>query len=138
MVMGAWLLLAVLLNTPVLQRWFSSALCEFLGKISYALYLTHYLILWSVTCTLFLWLSPQLGYVAAAWTSFILSLPLMAVIAYGCYRWVDQGAVGFSKWLYTRFFRHGYVAAASVLSNLQQRFARRVSRLSPSRLGNVG
>jgi peptidoglycan/LPS O-acetylase OafA/YrhL len=59
---GAAILYAVLLNST-LQRWLSSPLSRWMGKISFSLYLVHILVICCFSSWLYLWLSEgtQLG-----------------------------------------------------------------------------
>ena len=55
-IIGAGMIMYVLLNSRWLQNIFSSPVPAFLGKISYSLYLIHFLVISSFTSALFLFL----------------------------------------------------------------------------------
>lgn len=94
----------VLLNSQRMQKAFSSTVPVFLGKISYSLYLVHFLVISSFTCALFLALYPELPYGAAVLTSCILSLLLIVPLSYIFYKYVDTTGVKLSKSFYNRLF----------------------------------
>jgi peptidoglycan/LPS O-acetylase OafA/YrhL len=99
---GAVMIMYVLLNSQWLQKVFSSPVAVFLGKISYSLYLVHFLVISSFTCALFLVLYPVLPYGAAVLTSCFLSLLLILPLSYLFYKHVDTAGVEFSKIVYNR------------------------------------
>jgi peptidoglycan/LPS O-acetylase OafA/YrhL len=72
----------------------------FLGKISYSLYLIHFLVISSFTCAVFLVLYPVLPYGTAALISCFLSLFLIIPLSYLFYKYVDTVGVEFSKLFY--------------------------------------
>ncbi len=101
-ILGAGMIMYVLLNSPWLQNIFSSPVPVFLGKISYSLYLIHFLVISSFTCALFLALYPVLPYAVAVLVSCVLSLLLIIPLSYLFYRYVDMAGVEFSKIFYNR------------------------------------
>jgi peptidoglycan/LPS O-acetylase OafA/YrhL len=101
-VLGAGMVMYVLLNSQWLQNIFSSPVPVFLGKISYSLYLIHFLIISSFTCALFLALHSVLPYVAAVLISCTLSVLLIIPLSYLFYRYVDMKGVELSKAFYNR------------------------------------
>ncbi len=101
---GSGMILYVLSNSQWLQKAFSSPVPVFLGKISYSLYLVHFLVISSFTCALFLALYPLLPYSAAVLTSCILSLLLIVLLSYLFYKYVDIAGVELSKNVYNRLF----------------------------------
>jgi peptidoglycan/LPS O-acetylase OafA/YrhL len=101
-ILGAGMVMYVLLNSQWLQKVFSSPVPVFLGKISYSLYLTHFLVLSSFTCALFLTLHQVLPYGTAAFISCILSVLLIIPLSYIFYKYVDMAGVELSKIFYNR------------------------------------
>jgi peptidoglycan/LPS O-acetylase OafA/YrhL len=100
---GAGMIMYVLLNNRSLQNIFSSSVPVFLGKISYSLYLVHFLVICTFTCALFLVLYPVLPYGAAVLVSCISSLLLIIPLSYLFYRYVDTMGVKLSKNFYNWF-----------------------------------
>jgi len=101
-ILGAGMIMYVLLNSLWLQKFFSSPIPVFLGKISYSLYLIHFLIISSFTCALFLALNPILPYWIAAFISCFLSVLLIIPLSYLFYKYVDMTGVELSKTFYDR------------------------------------
>eukprot|EP00698_Gefionella_okellyi_P017842 TRINITY_DN5280_c0_g1_i1.p1 TRINITY_DN5280_c0_g1~~TRINITY_DN5280_c0_g1_i1.p1 ORF type:complete len:513 (+),score=58.89 TRINITY_DN5280_c0_g1_i1:59-1540(+) len=81
---GAPLLVFLTLCSPVLQRVLSTRLCVFLGRISFGLYLTHLLVLSTMTCEVFavLYWGHSWSYDAAVWMALLTSFPPTMVLAY--------------------------------------------------------
>ena len=99
-IIGAGMIMYVLLNSRRLQNFFSSPVPVFLGKISYSLYLIHFLVISSFTCALFLVLYPVLPYGAAVLISCVCSLFLIIPLSYLFYKYVDTAGVELSKLFY--------------------------------------
>lgn len=104
-IIGAGIVMYVLLNSQSLQNIFSSRVPVFLGKISYSLYLVHFLVISSFTCALFLYLYPKLSYGAAFFVSCSLSLLIIIPLSYLFYKHIDMAGVRFSKIFYNRLDR---------------------------------
>lgn len=101
---GAGMIMYVLSNSQRLQKAFSSPVPAFLGKISYSLYLVHFLVISSFTCAMFLSLYQVLPYGAAVLTSCIVSLFLIVPLSYLFYKYIDTAGIKLSKNVYNRLF----------------------------------
>jgi Predicted acyltransferases len=101
-ILGAGMIMYILLNSRWLQNIFSSPIPVFLGKISYSLYLIHFLIISSFTCALFLVLHPVLSYGKAVFVSCILSVLLIIPLSYLFYKYIDIAGVELSKIFYNQ------------------------------------
>jgi peptidoglycan/LPS O-acetylase OafA/YrhL len=101
-ILGAGMIMYVLLNSRWLQNVFSSPVPVFLGKISYSLYLIHFLVISSFTCALFLALHPVLSYGTAALISCVFSVLLIIPLSYLFYKYIDTAGVELSKMFYNR------------------------------------
>lgn len=99
-IIGAGMIMYVLLNSQRLQNIFSSPVPVFLGKISYSMYLIHFLVMSSFTCALFLALYPALAYGTAALISCVCSLFLIIPLSYLFYKYIDMAGVKLSKVFY--------------------------------------
>jgi len=88
------------LHTPRLQTLFATPFARYLGKISFALYLSHYLVLLSFSSAIFKWLHDQLTYDAAVLITVATSLPLMFGLAWLVYWYVDRAAIEMGRVLY--------------------------------------
>jgi peptidoglycan/LPS O-acetylase OafA/YrhL len=97
---GSFLFLLSVLNSPVLQKALSSRVCLFLGKISFSMYLIHYMFIFGLTSYGTVWLTPHLGYAAATILSFVVSMPFMLGLSYVLYWVVDRASVVLSANVY--------------------------------------
>lgn len=114
-ILGAGMIMYVLLHSERLQKVFSSPVPAFLGKISYSLYLVHFLVISSLTCALFLALYPIMPYGAAVIAACLLSLLLIIPVSYLFYKYIDKAGVVLSKYFYYRFFSPCVIACAGYL-----------------------
>jgi peptidoglycan/LPS O-acetylase OafA/YrhL len=87
---GAALVLAAVLISPSLQQFLTKPVFAFLGRISYALYVAHFLILGSLSSWLFLHLLPGLGYHRAFLVAGLVSLGALLAVSQLLTRYVDQ------------------------------------------------
>jgi peptidoglycan/LPS O-acetylase OafA/YrhL len=99
-IIGASIVMYALLNSQGMQKIFSSPLPVFLGKISYSLYLIHFLIISTFTCALFLILYPILPYSLAVFVSCFISLILIIPLSYLFYKYIDLTGLKLSKLFY--------------------------------------
>jgi len=106
-VLGAFLLIAVLLDSRRMQKFFSYKYFLFLGEISFAMYLLHFLILGSFGSFIFLKMEPYFPYTGAVIISFILSLGLIFAASYLMYVHIDKRTARFSHAIYSRLFGQG-------------------------------
>ena len=104
--LGAFFIMIVLLESRKMQKFFSYRYFLFLGEISFAMYLLHFIILGSFTSFVFLRLEPVMPYQYAAGLSFAASLPIIFLASYVVYKYVDRNAVKFSHYVYEKFFHH--------------------------------
>ncbi len=94
--LAAPLILGALLVVPRLQSFFSSKIPRFLGRISFSLYLIHFLILASASSWLFLALAPHAPYNVCGFVTFVVSVALVLVASDWMTRAVDQPAIRLS------------------------------------------
>ncbi len=78
---------------PVLE----SAPCRFLGRLSFAVYLLHFPILFTIVCVAFLAISGGLPYALVVSVSFVIFIALVIPAAIAFERWVDQPSVALSR-----------------------------------------
>ncbi|GIP34511.1 acyltransferase [Paenibacillus sp. J2TS4] len=86
---GAFLLLTVMLSSRLGQRIFASRPLEYLGRVSFSLYLVHFAVLCSFSSLLFLHLSERLVYGWNVLLTTAASLPLIFVLSHLMYAGVD-------------------------------------------------
>lgn len=102
---GAFLIMTVLLETQWLQKIFSAKILLYVGKISYSVYLLHFVVMGSFSSFVFLKLYPLFSYHAAAAITFLLSLPVIFFAAHLSQRYVEKGAWNLSEFAYKKVFR---------------------------------
>lgn len=91
-IFAAFLLIVVLLYGNLLHKWLESKLCMGLGKISFAVYLLHIPILYSLSCKLFLqYYQSTSRYGIAVLISFIVSLACVMGTSWLFNRFVEGG-----------------------------------------------
>lgn len=91
--LGATLMVLGLLGGSRVTKPFASAPCVWLGKVSFALYLTHTLVLMVLSKRLFQLGEPLLGYSTAAIVSSALCVAFSLLLAWVFYRLVDKPSV---------------------------------------------
>lgn len=104
-VLGAIGLVFVIVNTPVLQHVLTSRPALYLGKVSFSLYLTHFLIIGSLSSYLFVKVAPIFGY--------RLGFVLMAAIS-GVIIWLTAD-------LFTTYIDQPSIRLLSMIYNLRTR-----------------
>ncbi|MGE7795266.1 acyltransferase family protein [Lysinibacillus fusiformis] len=103
---GAILILIVLLNSTSLQKVFSSKAFEYLGKISFSVYLTHFVVLFSFTAfSLEVLVKAGLSYNFSFIISFVLSMIIILILSHYMQKYVDTFSIKLSKKIYTSFKR---------------------------------
>lgn len=105
-VIGAFFVIIVLLDSKRMQKIFSFKFFLFLGEISFAMYLLHFIIIGSFASFVFLKVVPYLSYGYAVLSSFMLSVALIFLVSRLMYLYVDINAVNLSKLLYQRIFKN--------------------------------
>jgi peptidoglycan/LPS O-acetylase OafA/YrhL len=71
------------------MRWAVNPVTQFLGKVSYSLYLLHFLALHGVLWASRTWLEPAMGHAPSFWLAFPCVLLLGTALAWLGYRWVE-------------------------------------------------
>jgi len=104
-VLGSFLVILVLLDSKRMQKFFALRYLLFLGEISFAMYLLHFIILGSFSSFVFLRLEPVMSYAGAVASSFVLSVALIFAASYAMYRLVDKQAVRLSHFVYSHVFK---------------------------------
>jgi peptidoglycan/LPS O-acetylase OafA/YrhL len=105
-IIGAALFVFAVINSEWLKRFFSSPVLQFLGKISFSLYLLHLLIIGSLACYLFgyFFTGLHLSYDVSFMLMFFISLSFTFGAAFLMYKYVDLNGIKLSKWIYQKFF----------------------------------
>jgi peptidoglycan/LPS O-acetylase OafA/YrhL len=89
-IVGAFLCFIAVLLTPALQRFFSRPGLVYLGRISFALYAFHLLLLRSASSWCFLQFSGRWSYNVAVLLTLIVSVPLVGLVAHVATLQVDE------------------------------------------------
>jgi len=101
---GAFLIVLILLCSEHLQRLFSLRFFFILGQFSFALYLTHVIVLGSFTSWLFVKLAPYYSYSISVTISCLISIPLLAFASYLVYKFADQKGIQLANKIHSLFF----------------------------------
>jgi len=102
-IIGAALVMAAVVLTPAIRRWLMLKPLQYLGRVSFSLYLVHLSVLASLGTYLFLKFYPHVGYLGAVGLSFSLSLIVIFILAELITRYIDIPAVRASGRLYRAF-----------------------------------
>jgi Predicted acyltransferases len=103
LVASVCIILWLILYEPA-QRFFSSRPLQYLGRISFSLYLIHFIILCSFTSKLIIVCSQYLSYDLLCLTAFTLTLILTLAISHLYSKYIDEKAIIVSKKIYNNFF----------------------------------
>lgn len=105
-IIGAALLVMVLINSKTLIKIFSTSILQFLGKISFSLYLTHHMLMIYFSFSLFniFYLNLKYSYFVSFIITFLISLVIIFIVAYFTYKYVDLYGIKFANYLYNKFF----------------------------------
>ncbi len=104
-IVGAIGLVAAVMGSRVLQRVLALRPLRYLGRVSFSLYLTHLLILGTVSSYLFTIVAPRLGYRNGFVLVAIISGGLIWGIAHVFTRFIDEPAMRLSAFSYRRYIR---------------------------------
>ena len=103
---GGALLIIVLLNSDFLKRIFSNKVFNFLGKISFSMYLIHFVILNSLSSYLFLKLvDMNISYLLNVSIVIIISISIILPLSYCMYKYVDLIGIRCSRYIYAKYFK---------------------------------
>lgn len=102
-IVGAVLLLTGIVLAPSVQRFLVRRPFQFLGRISFSLYLLHVLVLGSLSSYLFSNLILHHSYKVSFVVMFVPSLVLIILISHFYTNWIDDAAVRYSGVWYRRF-----------------------------------
>jgi len=95
---GAALVTVGLLSLSRLSNFFASSRVSRLGKYTYSLYLTHYLIVLTLTTSLFVLFNRSMGYNKSAVFAGICTVPVIIAVTWLFERYVDAPAIKFANY----------------------------------------
>lgn len=81
---------------PPLSKFLRKSWISILGKYTFALYLTHLLVLFTIYPSVFVLLEPKLGYNIAVLLSIIITTPFVAGVAWLFEKYIDSPSIAFS------------------------------------------
>jgi len=115
-VVGAFLIIVSFQKLKTLQEIFSKQVFVFLGKISFSLYLLHYMLLFSFSSWLFNELSKNYSYNTSSLITFLLSTILLFIVSTLMFKYIDVQSVKISSKIYAFSFKKIYY---SVFKNIR-------------------
>ena len=97
-IIGSFFIIYVLINSKIKKRIFSHRAMLFFGKISFSLYITHFIVICSLSCFLFnsmceFMLPKIICFISTLAVTFLITI----VISYLMYQLVERKAIQFSK-----------------------------------------
>jgi peptidoglycan/LPS O-acetylase OafA/YrhL len=95
--LGAVALLLVVLTLPKLQKVLNNKFLVKLGGLSFAIYLTHFLILYSIGCWIFIRLNPSVPYHVASLIAMAATASVTAGVSWLWKRYVDDASIKLSR-----------------------------------------
>jgi len=113
-IFGAFGLIVAILYAPALQYFLIKKPLLYLGKISFALYLTHLYVIGSFSSYLFARIAPGVGYRIGFFLMLIPSAALIWLAAHYFDRFVDEPAIRLSSRIYRRFFQTNVERSAPI------------------------
>ncbi|MGS5021937.1 acyltransferase family protein [Paenibacillus sp. JJ1683] len=104
---GAFIILLVVLNSSTLKTIFSSKFMNFIGEISFSMYLIHNAIIFYFSKNVFyyLLLEREIPYVWCFVFTISISIPIIFFISVIYAKWIDKKSVSFSNYMYRNFFK---------------------------------
>jgi peptidoglycan/LPS O-acetylase OafA/YrhL len=118
--LAAFLLFGLVAANGRLQEMLHHPHLQFLGKISYGLYVIHFLVIGSFSSWLFLKLHGSLGYGASVLTVLLVGLPLSGLAAYLITKFVDEPFIKLASYTNRKTLELLGSGAASRLSSFSR------------------
>jgi peptidoglycan/LPS O-acetylase OafA/YrhL len=103
-IVGAFMLIIAVLTNTSLTKFLETKPIQFLGRISFSLYLIHLIILSSLAATLFNYLIGHFAYLPSLLLTIVPSLSVTLVTAHFFTKWVDAPSITISKEFGNRLF----------------------------------
>lgn len=104
-ILGAFFMIIAILNSEILQSFFSRKILLYLGRISFSLYLVHFPIITSLSFYIFDIVREQYSYHVSFIITFIISITITFVLSHYVSKFVDEKAIIISNRFYHRFVK---------------------------------
>ena len=101
---GNTLLFCVVLHSSRIKKIFSNKIFLFFGDISFMVYLTHFLLLFSFAPVLYAALLPSVSLTANLVITFTATLGLTIIVSFMMYRLVDKPCLRYCNWYAKKLF----------------------------------
>ena len=98
-ILGSCLVVYSVISTQQIARLLSHKKISILGRYTFSLYLTHIPVLFTFTTGMFLYLNTFMGYNKSVLLSLIVSIPVVATMAWLFERYVDSSSIRFANYL---------------------------------------
>lgn len=104
-VVGAFLIMFAVVNSPRVQLALSGKILNFIGKISFSFYLLHFIILTSLSCFLFKIFYESYEYNSSVILAFLCSVPVIVLLSVAYYKWIDKAGILLSEKIMKLFIK---------------------------------
>ncbi|KKQ72100.1 MAG: hypothetical protein UT33_C0005G0021 [Candidatus Peregrinibacteria bacterium GW2011_GWC2_39_14] len=101
-IIGSFLIIIAAFASTNFQKFLSNKFLIFTGAISFSIYLIHALVLGSLSSWIFLKLIPHFSYVTSFSISFIVSIPIIFILAFYSTKHIDSNGLKFSQYIYEK------------------------------------
>ena len=118
--LGAALVVIGMLSLTKVSRFFAWRPISTLGKYTYSLYLTHYLVFLTLTSTLFVFFVQHVGYNKSVVLSAALSFPVVAVVTWLFERYIDGPSIKVANYFSDVHHKNKKIVLASTIKRYAQ------------------
>lgn len=102
---GAFFIMIAIMNSSSLKSFFSTRVLFFLGKMSFSMYIIHFIIINSFSSFIFINAMKYMSYNNAFLVTFSISLTFILFCSYLVYKYIDLTGIKLSKYLFVKYFR---------------------------------
>ena len=100
---SATLILLAVLSSRTLTRFLQTRFMSALGKYTFSLYLTHLLVIYTVSTSVVLLTHAQIGYTKSVLLSFLVSVPCFWLVSFLFERYIDAPSIRFARYMTKRY-----------------------------------
>ncbi len=102
---GAFFIMVAIMNSNILKSFFSTRILSFLGKISFSMYIIHFIIVNSFTSFIFINAVKYTSYNNAFLITFVISVTFILFCSYFIYKYIDLTGIRLSKYIFIKYFK---------------------------------